>query len=109
VYPFNAWSDLVRGEVARLIEDARACGAETIGPIPRNDGHGTAATALREIEPLLEEAGLVALVEPLGFETSSLRDKAETIEILESVGGRAVPHREGIPSRRRFGKPPVVL
>lgn len=96
VYPFNAWSDSVRGEVARLIGDAKACGAETISLIPLNDGHGTApaerranaATALREIRPMLDEAGLVALVEPLGFETSSLRDKAETIEIIESVGGR---------------------
>jgi 2-keto-myo-inositol isomerase len=96
VYPFNAWSDSVREAVAQLIADARACGAETISLIPRNDGHGTsvaerrenAATALREIRPMLEEAGLVALVEPLGFETSSLRHKAETIEILERVGGR---------------------
>lgn len=96
VYPFNAWSDSVRGEVARLIEDARACGAETVSLIPRNDGHGTAAaerrenaaTALREIGPMLDGTGLVALVEPLGFETSSLRDKAETIEIIERVGGR---------------------
>ena len=96
VYPFNAWSDQVREEVACLIESAVAVGAETISLIPRNDGRDTgtserrenAAVALREIKPMLEEADLVALVEPLGFETSSLRDKAEAIEIIEGMGGR---------------------
>lgn len=97
VYPFNMWSDAVRAEVETLIGQAKACGAETISLIPRNDGQGLgrerradAAAALREIRPLLEEADMIALVEPLGFPlTSSLRDKAETIELIESVGGAA--------------------
>lgn len=96
VYPFNVWSDAVRAEVETLIGQARACGAETISLIPRNDGQGmgaaerreNAATALREIKPMLDDAGMIALVEPLGFPlTSSLSDKAETIELIESVGG----------------------
>ena len=95
VYPFNAWSDAVRAEVETLIGQARACGAETISLIPRNDGQGmgperrdNAATALREIKPMLDDADMIALVEPLGFPlTSSLSDKAETIELIESVGG----------------------
>jgi len=96
VYPFNDWSDAVRGEVAALIDAAVAIGAETISLIPRNDGKGLAddarranlRTALREILPMLEAAGMVALVEPLGFETSSLRSKAETVEAIESLGAR---------------------
>ena len=70
VYPFNAWTDAVRHEVITLIGLAKACGAETISLIPRNDGQGCAASergvnlrnALREIAPLLQDAGLVALV-----------------------------------------------
>jgi 2-keto-myo-inositol isomerase len=96
VYPFNAWSDAVRAEVDTLIGQAKACGAETISLIPRNDGQGmgegerreNALTALREIKPMLDEADMVALVEPLGFPlTSSLRDKAETVELIEKAGG----------------------
>ena len=93
VYPFNAWSDAVRDEVAALIATGRAVGAETISLIPRNDGQGTAdgerqanaRRALAAIKPMLEDAGMVALVEPLGFESSSLRSKAETVEIIEEL------------------------
>lgn len=94
VYPFNVWSDDVRAEVEALIETAVACGAETISLIPRNDGQGLGngereanlRLALREIKPLLDAADLVALVEPLGFLTSSLRDKAEAVAVVESLG-----------------------
>lgn len=95
VYPFNSWSDPVRAAVDALIAQAVAVGAETISLIPRNDGQGTAPqerranlrTALAEILPMLEATDTVALVEPLGFETSSLRSKAETVEEIERVGG----------------------
>lgn len=88
VYPFNAWSDDIRARVASLIAVAKACGAETISLIPRNDGQPAddLRVALREIAPMLAEADLVALVEPLGFERSSLRSKADTVEAFESLG-----------------------
>ena len=96
VYPFNAWSDAIRDEVQALIDNADACGAETISLIPRNDGTGmadgerqdNARRALSAVKPMLEDAGMVALVEPLGFpQTSSLSDKAETLALIEEVGG----------------------
>jgi Predicted sugar epimerase len=95
-YGFNSWSPAMRDEVARLIEQARASGAETISLIPRNDGPGgdTAARlaalreALGEILPMLVEADMVALVEPLGFATSTLRLKAEAVEAIVAVGGK---------------------
>lgn len=99
VYPFNSWSETIRGEVRALIGEAQACGAETVSLIPRNDGRSmadgerqdNARHALEAIRPMLEEAGLVALVEPLGFpRTSSLRDKAETLALIEDVGGGGV-------------------
>lgn len=96
VYPFNSWSDGIREEVASLITAAKSCGAETISLIPRNDGtqkgsgerQANLRMALREIRPMLEEAGMTALVEPLGFERSSLRSKAEAIEAIEAVASR---------------------
>lgn len=95
VYPFNAWSDAVAAEVEALVSTARALGAPTISLIPRNDGQGRAdgerqanlRLALREILPVLRDAGMTALVEPLGFERSSLRTKAEAIAAIEAVGG----------------------
>lgn len=94
IYPFNDWSDARRADVDVLIQTASACGAETISLIPRNDGWGLGQgerianlrLALREIAPMLAAAGMTALVEPLGFESSSLRSKAETIEVIESLG-----------------------
>ncbi|WP_068113486.1 TIM barrel protein [Tropicimonas marinistellae] len=93
VYPFNSWSDEIRAEVGALIETALACGAETISLIPRNDGRGTGngerqgnlRLALRQIKPMLAEAGLVALVEPLGFARSSLRSKTELVEAIDAL------------------------
>ena len=99
VYPFNSWSDAIADEVRALIDDAKACGAETISLIPRNDGLGmadgdrqeNARRALAAVRPTLEEAGMVALVEPLGFPlTSSLSDKAETLALIDEVGGGSV-------------------
>ncbi|MCO6385375.1 TIM barrel protein [Oceanicola sp. 502str15] len=94
VYPFNSWDDARRAEVAALIATAKAAGAETISLIPRNDGTGGAngerqanlRIALKAIAPMLEEAGMVALVEPLGFGRSSLRFKDELIDTLKDLG-----------------------
>ncbi len=99
VYPFNAWSDAVAGEVRALVDTAVACGAETICLIPRNDGQGMAdgvrqenvREALAAIKPVLGDAGMTALVEPLGFpRTSSLADKAETLALIDAAGGAGV-------------------
>jgi 2-keto-myo-inositol isomerase len=99
VYPFNSWSNAIRDEVRALIDNAIACGAETVSLIPRNDGRGmadgerqeNARQALAAVRPMLEEAGMVALVEPLGFpRTSSLGAKAETLALIDEVGGAGV-------------------
>ncbi|MDA7428992.1 TIM barrel protein [Primorskyibacter aestuariivivens] len=98
VYPFNSWSDEIEAETRALIDMARACGAETISLIPRNDGtqtgngerHANLRIALKAIRPMLEDAGLVALVEPLGFPRSSLRSKQELVETIEALDAGAV-------------------
>ncbi|SPF81966.1 hypothetical protein PRI8871_03794 [Pseudoprimorskyibacter insulae] len=96
VYPFNSYTTDVAQEVRDLIATAKACGAETISLIPRNDGTATAKAertanlrnALTAIKPMLADAGLVALVEPLGFERSSLRSKEDLVEMIEELDAR---------------------
>ena len=80
VYPFNSWSDAIADEVRALVATATAAGGETISLIPRNDGTATAnaerqtnlRVALKGARGMIEDAGIAALVEPLGF---SMDDK----------------------------------
>lgn len=96
VKAFNDWSDAKRDEAAALMAIAKACGAEKVSLIARNDSQGMSAserkanldTALRELKPLLDEHDLVGLIEPLGFETCALRDKAEAVEAIEALNAR---------------------
>lgn len=96
VYPFNDWTAEREAEVAALIATAQAAGAETISLIPRNDGTGLGngerqanlRIALKGVLPLLRDAGMVALVEPLGFRRSSLRSKPDLVETIDAIGGR---------------------
>jgi len=94
VYPFNDWNDDRRAAVTRPIEMAQAAGAETISPIPRVDGRkgdgAERATTLRavlaEILPMLQGTGVVGLVDPIGFSTSSMNFQREATQAIESLG-----------------------
>ena len=85
----------MRDKVQLLINQAKASGAETISLIPRNDApdwsQAERMTALRgaiaAILPMLERVDMVALIEPLGFTSSSLHSKAEAVEAIEAEGG----------------------
>lgn len=96
VYPFNRWSDGIEKETRDLIAMAVASNAETISLIPCNDGSGidpetrkaNLVLALERCLPLLADANLTALVEPLGFSRSSLRMKSEAIAAIEKIGGQ---------------------
>lgn len=91
---FNDWSADKAAEAEDLIRIARAAGAEAVSLIPRNDGLGTGngerqaalRVALKALRPMLEDHGLIGLVEPLGFEICALRHKAEAVEIIEALG-----------------------
>jgi 2-keto-myo-inositol isomerase len=91
---FNDWSDDKRREALALMRLARAAGAEAVSLIPRNDNLGMGngerqanlRLALRELTPMLEDHGLVGLVEPLGFAVCALRYKAEAVEAIEALG-----------------------
>jgi len=94
VYPFNDWNEDRRAAIACLIETAQAAGAETISLIPRVDGREgdgaeretTLRAALAEILPMLHGTGVVALLEPIGFSTSSIRFQREATLAIESLG-----------------------
>ena len=93
---FNDWSDDKAAEALALMKIAKAAGAEAVSLIPRNDnlgmGNGERQAALRvalkALKPMLEDHGLVGMVEPLGFEICALRYKAEAVEAIEAVGGK---------------------
>jgi 2-keto-myo-inositol isomerase len=90
---FNDWTADRAAEARALLAVAVAAGAEAVSLIPRNDGLGLGngerqaklRVALRELKPMLEDHGLIGLVEPLGFEVCALRHKAEAVEAIEGV------------------------
>jgi 2-keto-myo-inositol isomerase len=90
---FNDWSEAKAVEALALMQIAVACGAEAVSLIPRNDNLGMGngerqanlRVALRALKPMLEDHGLVGLVEPLGFEICALRTKAEAVEAIDAL------------------------
>lgn len=92
---FNEWNEAREAEAKELISYARDCGAKALVLVPVNDGSGQAdgerqanlRTALKALKPLLDAAGIIGLVEPLGFEICSLRSKTEAAEAIGEVGG----------------------
>lgn len=97
VYPFNRWDADRENAVRSLIDTAKQAGAETISLIPSNDSTGLTEgkrqaelqLAMRAILPMLQDANLVALVEPLGFLRSSLRAKSELVDVIGMISGGA--------------------
>lgn len=93
---FNDWSDDKAQEALALMKIARSAGAEAVSLIPRNDnlgmGNGERQAnlrgALRALAPMLQDHGLIGMVEPLGFEICALRDKSEAVEAIEAVAAK---------------------
>ena len=92
---FNDWNQERAGEAALLASYARECGAAALVLCPVNDAawqppeeerQGRLREALAALAPILADAGITGLVEPLGFAGASLRLKAEAIEAIEEVG-----------------------
>jgi len=95
---FNHWSETRHHEAQALIDYAAACGAEALVLVAANDGAvaeassriADATEALTHLAPMLREAGLIGLVECLGFESCSLRSKREAVAAIEASGGTDV-------------------
>ncbi len=92
---FNEWTPARAAETKELIDYVAACGAKALVLVPKNDGTGQAdgerqanlRQSLTALKPLLDAAGIIGLVEPLGFEICSLRSKREAVEAIKAVGG----------------------
>ena len=93
VYPFNDWNTERRAAVAALIDAAEAAGAETISLIPRVDVRdpdpkaraATLRAVVSEIAPMLAGTPIVALLEPIGFATCSMKFQREAASAIEDL------------------------
>lgn len=92
---FNEWTADRQVEAKGLASYAAECGAKALVLVPVNDGTGKGngerqanlRTALKGLKPILEAAGIIGLVEPLGFQICSLRSKREAAEAIADIGG----------------------
>ena len=91
---FNDWNEERAREAARLAGYARDCSAAAMVLCPVNDASWRRSDqerldglrqALRALAPILAEADIVGLIEPLGFAESSLRLKGEAVEAIEEL------------------------
>ena len=93
---FNDWSSDKAAEALALMKIAQAAGAEAVSLIPRNDNlvmgederRDALHTALSALKPMLEDHGLIGMVEPLGFEICALRYKSEAVEAINALGAK---------------------
>lgn len=94
---FNEWNEIRATEAAHLISYAKDCGAKALVLVPVNDGSSQAdgerqanlKQALVALKPMLDAAGIMGLVEPLGFEICSLRSKTEAVDAIVAIGGES--------------------
>jgi 2-keto-myo-inositol isomerase len=89
---FNAEREAEAIELARY---ARDCGAEALVLCPTNSRadsrtaegrHATLVHALKALRPILQDHGIVGLVEPLGFEECAVRRKSQAVRAFEEIG-----------------------
>jgi 2-keto-myo-inositol isomerase len=95
---FNEWTPARKAEANKLADYAAACGAKALVLVPVNDGswpangerQGNLCVALKGLKPILQSRGLIGLIEPLSFHTSSLRSKKEAAKAIAAVDGQCV-------------------
>jgi 2-keto-myo-inositol isomerase len=91
---FNDWNPARAAEAKALARYAERCGAAALVLCPVNDvayrptedeRQAKLRKALRALAPILAAAGIVGLVEPLGFRESSLRLKADALAAIDDL------------------------
>jgi 2-keto-myo-inositol isomerase len=92
---FEQFDATREAEARDMIAYAVACGAEALVLCPTNSfkddrtaeqRHTDLVHALRSLQPLLDAAGLIGLVEPLGFEECAVRRKSQAVRAFEEIG-----------------------
>ena len=94
VAAFNVATADKRADATRLIEMAARCGAQGVALIPqvssaqitRAEQRALLREALTILQPVLEDHGVIGLIEPLGFANSTLRHKADVCDVLADLG-----------------------
>jgi 2-keto-myo-inositol isomerase len=95
---FNDWEPARESEARELSRYAGECGAKALVLVPVNDAAfspdesrrlGGLREALAALAPILAEADIMGIVEPLGFAISSLRSKREALSAIDEVGGNS--------------------
>jgi 2-keto-myo-inositol isomerase len=92
---FEQFDAAREAEAKDLIKYAVESGTQALVLCPTNSRkdartperrHADLVNALRQLKPLLDVAGLVGLVEPLGFEECAVRRKSQAVRAFEEVG-----------------------
>ncbi len=94
IYPFNNWNRERETQVRVLLDAAIESGAESIILIPEvnlaqtHTRQLTAATvsAMDAIAYMLEGTGVTGLIEPIGFNSSSIRTQADVVPLMTALG-----------------------
>jgi 2-keto-myo-inositol isomerase len=92
---FEQFDDTRAAEARDMIAYAVACGAEALVLCPTNSlrdarspeqRHTDLVHALTQLKPMLDTAGLVGLIEPLGFEECAVRRKSQAVRAIKELG-----------------------
>ncbi len=87
VKAFNAFDEQTYDRALALMDLAVAAGAQAIALIPQVGGDVPAdglKRAISELGPELKSRGLFGLIEPIGFENSTLRDKSTVVSAMDA-------------------------
>jgi 2-keto-myo-inositol isomerase len=93
---FNDWNATREEEAVALARYAAGCGAKALVLCPVNSREDRRSEtqrvddlrrSLQALRPILRDHGLTGLVEPLGFEESSLRRKRVAVDAIDAVEG----------------------
>ncbi len=92
---FEQFDATREAEAREMIRYAVDCGAEALVLCPTNSlrdarsaeqRHSDLIHALTQLKPLLDQSGLIGLVEPLGFEECAVRRKSQAVRAIQEIG-----------------------
>jgi 2-keto-myo-inositol isomerase len=93
---FDLFDATRASEALSLAQYAAACGAQALVLCPTNsrqeertaaERHANLTHALKQLQPILDDHGLIGLIEPLGFEECALRRKSDAVKAIYDAAG----------------------
>jgi 2-keto-myo-inositol isomerase len=93
---FDLFDATRASEALALAQYAAACSAQALVLCPTNsrqdertpaERHANLTHALKYLQPILDDHGLVGLIEPLGFEECALRRKSDAVKAIYDAAG----------------------